>query len=228
MLSVVYVDDIAVSVSILSQFCHKPSICDWSAVKRILRYLQGTKSLKLVIGGKDPSLKAYSDADWAGDRVDRKSRSGSAVFYGTGLIVWNCGKQECVATSTVEAEYIALANTAKDVLWSQQLLGELGRGRNEPTTILEDNNGCKQLAVHPTTTSRTKHIDIKYHFIRDLVVKKMVSVERCPTTEMIADILTKPLSPQKFEQCRKKLGLVGVIASKGSVKHWRRSCSHTR
>ncbi|TPX44727.1 hypothetical protein SeMB42_g04231 [Synchytrium endobioticum] len=201
MLSVVYVDDIAVSVSILSQFCHKPSICDWSAVKRILRYLQGTKSLKLVIGGKDPSLKAYSDADWAGDRVDRKSRSGSAVFY---------------------------ANTAKDVLWSQQLLGELGRGRNEPTTILEDNNGCKQLAVHPTTTSRTKHIDIKYHFIRDLVVKKMVSVERCPTTEMIADILTKPLSPQKFEQCRKKLGLVGVIASKGSVKHWRRSCSHTR
>ena len=206
--------DIAAAVGVCSQYMANPGLQHWKAVKRILRYLQGTLDLGLKLGGKNAtaSLKGYSDSDWGGSLDDRKSTTGFVFDFG-GPISWQSKKQPTVALSSTEAKYMALTQAAKEAIWLQGLLSELGIKETRPTTILEDNQGCIALAKNPTSHARTKHIDIRHHFIRETLENGQIKLEYCPTTDMVADILTKAIPKDQFEKLRNMLGLHSQVSA---------------
>ena len=201
--------DIAYAVGSVARFCAKPTKEHWTAVKRILRYLRGTVNLGLLYSGNaPPECICYSDADWAGDVGDRKSTSGYVFLLGDGAISWKSSKQSCVALSTAEAEYVALSAAAQEAIWLQQLISELLNKDIQETTVLEDNQAAICLAKNPQVHGRTKHIDIKFHFIRDLVDSGRIKLAYCPSEDMVADMMTKGLPMVQFEKLR---GLAGVV-----------------
>ena len=200
--------DITYAVSNVAKFCAKPSKQHWTAVKRIMRYLQGTINFGLLFnrcGSK--KFVGFSDADWAGDLDDRKSTSGYLFQIGGGAVTWRSKKQTCVALSTAEAEYMALASAVQEAIWMRQLTDELGNGPTEATTIFEDNQSAICMAKNPQFHGRAKHIGIKYHFIREQVSSGTVKLEYCPTKEMIADMLTKGLHRDQFTKLRDMAGV---------------------
>jgi hypothetical protein len=200
--------DIAYAVSCVARFCAKPSKEHWTGVKRILRYLKGTNKFGLIYREDTPvAITGYSDADWAGDVGDRKSTSGYMFLLGGAAISWKSSKQTCVALSTTEAEYVALAAAAQEAIWLQQLMGDLLNESIRETTILEDNQSAICLAKNQSIHGRTKHIDIKYHFIRDAVEAGKIKLVYCASEDMIADMLTKGLSIRQFEKLRKQAGV---------------------
>ena len=152
---------------------------------------------------------AHSDADWAGDTTDRKSTSGHVFILASASISWRSSKQTCVAIFTTEAEYIALSATVQEALWLQQLTSDLfGSKIQESTTFFEDNQSTIALAKNQSTHGRTKHVDIKYHFIHDYVEARRVKLLYCPTEDMLADMFTKGLSTKRFEKLRQLAGIV--------------------
>ncbi len=200
--------DIAYSVSSAARFSAKPTKEHWTAVKRIFRYLNGTVNLGLVYSkDKEQECQGYSDADWAGDLGDRKSTSGYIFKLSGGAISWRSKKQSCVALSTAEAEYIALASAAQESVWLQELLTSLKETKIKPTTIYEDNQSAICLAKNPQYHGRAKHIDIKYHFVRERVAAGDIKLEFCKSQDMIADIFTKGLSSPQFTKLREMLGM---------------------
>jgi histone deacetylase 1/2 len=200
--------DISFSVNKVCQFMSHPLETHWKAVKRILSYLKGTISHGLLLhpSHKGPpfSLRAYSDADWATDQDDRRSTSGSCIYFGPNLISWGSKKQALVARSSTEAEYRSMANTTKDLLWIQSLLCELHVPFHTPT-LLCDNLSAVSLAHNPVLHSRTKHIELDIHFVREKVLAKQLHVLHVPATDQLADPLTKPLSPTNYANIRVKL-----------------------
>ena len=205
--------DIAHAVGVVSKFNSKPTEAHLSAVKRIFRYLKGTVDLALRYQKTETdgefSLIGYSDADWANDRDDRHSVTGNLFKVAGGAISWLSKKQSVVALSTAEAEYIALSSAAQEAIWLKRLIGELGMAmdKEKPVCLLEDNQGAIALAKNPVGHARTKHIDMRHHFIREAVTGKCVTLQYCPTEKMVADILTKPLPRDKFEKFRLDLGI---------------------
>ncbi|KAI0993606.1 hypothetical protein K3495_g14578, partial [Podosphaera aphanis] len=206
--------DIAFALGRLSQFMKDLAEHYMAALKKLLRYLRSTIGRRLRFGpGGESSLVVYSDADWASDRNDRKSITGSiGTLYG-GAIFWLSRKQKSVATSTAEAEYTAMAVTAKQGQWIAQILRDMGYpqyvAKNAITVQTRgDNQGAIHLVKNPVLSERSKHIDISYHFIRDLAEKQRIAVEYIPTDEMIADGLTKPLPRIGFQKFVGELGLV--------------------
>ncbi|GBN12713.1 Retrovirus-related Pol polyprotein from transposon TNT 1-94 [Araneus ventricosus] len=172
--------DIAVAVNILSRRNEKPRERDWNAVKRIIRYLKTTAELKLIINvDKEPILTAFCDADWANDKSDRKSTSGSVFKLGNCTIQWMSKRQNCVALSSTEAEYVSAANTAQVVVWLINLTKDLDLPQSLPVTIYEDNQSCIKLSQSDKHHSRTKHIDVKFHHIRHLRETGMIELEYC-------------------------------------------------
>jgi histone deacetylase 1/2 len=175
----------------------------WKAVKRILRCLKGSVNHGLLIQpatqGPPYSLRAYSDADWANDQDDRRSVSGSCIYLGPNLIVWSSKKQQLVARSSREAEYRSMANTAAELLWIQSLLGELKVQFLVPT-LLCDNLSAVALTHNPILHSRTrtKHIDLDIHFVREKVLAKQLNVLLVPAVDQLADSFTKPLYLQQI------------------------------
>lgn len=199
--------DIGYAVSSVAKFCADPRKEHWVAVKRILRYLKGTTNFGLSYTRSDNSgCVGFSDSDWAGDSNDRKSTSGYLFFIGSAPVSWRSKKQSCVALSSAEAEYVALACAAQEAMWLRQLLSEISGGA-ETILIYEDNQSAIQMAKNPQFHGRSKHIDIRYHFIRDVVNKKCVTLEYCPTDQMIADMLTKGLGKDKFSNLRTQAGI---------------------
>jgi histone deacetylase 1/2 len=200
--------DISFSVNKVCQFMANPLETHWKAVKRILRYLRGTVSHGLLFqpSSSSPpfSLRAYSDADWATDQDDRRSTSGSCIYFGTNLISWGSKKQPLVARSSTEAEYRSMANTTADLLWIQSLLCELHVPFHTPT-LLCDNLSAVSLAHNPILHSRTKHIELDIHFVREKVLSKHLHVLHVPARDQLADPLTKPLSPSNYAKIRTKL-----------------------
>lgn len=190
--------DIMFSVSYLSRFLDKPTENTWKAAKRVLRYLKGTKDLGLNYSKSDSALKTYSDADWAGDDQDRKSISGSMTFYSGNPISWFSKKQECVSLSSVESEYIAAASSAQDLVYLKGILSDFNVTNNK-NVLLVDNVGTICMAKNYENSKRTKHIDIKFHFIKDLLAKNVITLEHVRSDQNVADMLTKPLCKTKFE-----------------------------
>jgi hypothetical protein len=197
--------DIAFAVGLLGRFASRPGQVHWQAMKHLLRYLKGTTDFKLTYGQvKGSKLVGYSDADWAGDKQDRKSTSGYLYFLSGGPVTWRSKKQTTVALSSTEAEYIGLSEAAKEAMWLMQLASDLGI--NFPSIkVFEDNQGSIFLADHPVSHQRTKHIDVRYHFVRHLVVEGNLEIKYLPTEEMVADLMTKALPKDKHEKFSKIL-----------------------
>nr|QHA33696.1 Gag-Pol polyprotein [Atrato Retro-like virus] len=200
--------DIAASVSVLGRCFEKPTEKDWVAAKRVIRYLIGTVNWSLRLGGdRDYTLEAFSDSDWAGDHTTRKSTTGYILFYGGGAIAWTSRRQNCVTLSSMEAEYIALGETCQEVIWTRRLLEDMGEIQKSPTLIQEDNQGCLKFITSERISKRSKHIDTKACFVRDLVEKKIIKLNYCPTEDMRADILTKALGTVKHNHFSTVIGL---------------------
>ena len=210
--------DLAFAVSMVSQIMSRAGPAHWSAVKRIMRYLQSTMDYKLCLGGSDLALRGYCDADWAGDANERRSTTGYVFFVGVGAISWNCRRQPTIALSTTEAEYMATSQSTREAIWLRKLLADVGFVQQDATTIMCDNQGCIALAKNPTHHSRTKHIDVQHHFIREKLESGEMSLEYCPMEDMVADVLTKALAKDRHQRLAKEMGLrEGNYSQSGSV-----------
>ncbi|XP_028108478.1 uncharacterized protein LOC114307280 [Camellia sinensis] len=197
--------DLSIAVNMACQHMHLPTITDFAAVKRILRYLKGTLHFGLNFSPGSFDLHIFSDADWAGDPSDRRSISGFCVFLGSNLISWQAKKQPTVARSSTEAEYRALAHAAAEASWVQMLLVEMFLSSSTIPTLWCDNLSAISLASNPVFHARTKHIEIDYHFVREKVLQKQLQIRYVPSSEQIADIFTKPLTVSRFLYLQSKL-----------------------
>ena len=183
--------DIAAAVSHLSRHMSKPTLRHWEQGKRVLRYLKGTIDYNITYDGtSSPYPTAWQDASY-GDGPDMRSRTGFVVTMCGAAVLWGSRLQQSVALSTVEAEYMALAAAAQEICFLRQLLRSLGMKTTQATQMMEDNKGCVALASNAMTTNKTKHINIRFHFVRDLVKDGTITLTWCPTENMMADILTK-------------------------------------
>ncbi|XP_019172455.1 PREDICTED: uncharacterized protein LOC109167839 [Ipomoea nil] len=186
--------DLSYSVNYLCQFMHSPTDEHWGMAKRVLRYIKGTISYGLrITSSTSTAIHAFSDSDWAGCPIDRKSTSGYAVF---------------LARSSTEAEYKALADVSAEVTWVVLLLRELGLHSSEPATLWCDNLEATYLCANPVFHARTKHVEIDYHFVRDKVAFGDFVVNFVSTKDQLADIFTKPLTGPRFTLVRDKLNVV--------------------
>ena len=170
------------------------------------RYLKGTIDIKLVYTETVCEAVGYSDADWASSVDDRHSTSGNVMLIAGGAVSWLSKRQATVALSTAEAEYVSLTTMIHEAIWIRRLLPCIGE-KDDTVTVFEDNQGAIKMAQNPVMHSRTKHIDIRYHFIWETIADGTVTLRYCPTKDMTADCLTKSLSKGRFKMLRKKLGL---------------------
>ncbi len=178
------------------------------AVKRIFKYLIGTKYIGIWYSKESSiNLIGYTDSDFAGCKLDRKSTSGSCQFLGENLISWFSKKQNSVALSTAEAEYVAAGSCCAQILWIKQQLEDYGI-KQDKIPINCDNTSAINLTKNPIQHSRTKHIEIRHHFIRDHVLNSDVTLQFVCTDNQLADIFTKPLSEERFSVLRRGLGVI--------------------
>eukprot|EP00253_Pinus_taeda_P023262 PITA_23262 len=195
--------DIMHAVRMVGRFQANPRETHLQAVKRIFKCLQGTQNYGLWYPrDADLTLHAYTDADWAGSVDDRKITSGGAFFMGSRLVSWFSKKQSSISLSTAEAGYVAAASCCTQLLWMMQTLQDYQITCTPPISILCDNTSAIGISKNPVMHSKTKHIPIKYHFLREQVLKQKIKLEYVPSKEQVADILTKPLPRETFEYLR--------------------------
>jgi hypothetical protein len=201
--------DIACAVQQVCLHMHDPRETHLVAAKRILRYLQGTLHLALILPKTAPSqLIVYTDADWAGYPDTRRSTSGYAVFLGDSLVSWSSKRQPTVSRSSPEAEYRAVANGVAEVSWLRQLLQELHHPLQSTSLVYCDNVSAVYLSSNPIQHQRTKHVEIDLHFVRERVALGAVRVLHVPTTSQFADVFTKGLPSSVFEAFRSRLNVL--------------------
>lgn len=201
--------DISYAVSQLSQFLTKPTATHMTAGRRVLRYLKGTATLCIMYEfGKDLIIFGFSDASWAGDKNDRKSTTGYIFIFAGGIISWTVHKQSTVAHSSMEPEYMALSDAAREAIARFYLLHELNLKIPAPL-ICSDNQGALAIAENPTNYQRATHIDLRYHFIRHVLEKGQIRIDYIPSAEQPADGLTKAVGPQKHQRILDLMGLRG-------------------
>ncbi|GJW78065.1 retrovirus-related pol polyprotein from transposon TNT 1-94 [Tanacetum coccineum] len=208
--------DIMFSVCLCARFQENPKTTHLEAVKRIFRYIRGTSHLGLWYPkGTRIETVVYADSDHAGDYVDRKSTSGVCTFMGCCLTSWFAKKQTALAISTTEAEYVSAEKACQQALWMKQALIDYGI-RLDEVLIMCDNKGAIDLSKNPVQHSRTKHIEIRHHFLRDNVQKGNISIEKVASEDNIADIFTKPLKREVFNYLRLGLGMMELIMDSDS------------
>ena len=200
--------DIAFATSTVAQFLENPGRDYWEAVKRIFRYLKGTRELSLVYGGRKEDLQGWVDADGA-SQEHRRAISGYVFMVDGGAVSWTSKKQELVTLSTTEAEYVAATHATKEAMWLRALVTEIFPHVtiNNPTTIFGDNKSAIALAHGGNYHARTKHIDIRYHFIRYIIEAGSIKLIYCPTDKQTADTLTKALPSTKAKHFAAAMGL---------------------
>lgn len=192
--------DISYAVQKLTQQMQAPKLRHMTACDRVLRYLAGTPTMGLLFGRREgkaaagPAVTAFADADWAGDRTDRKSISGWLAKVDGDPVSWSSKKQPVVSLSTCEAELYAEAAAVQELLWLRGLLSELGLPAHGPSTLYGDNQSTVKVSEHGVRSERTKHVDIKYHFVTDVLERGDVRLQWIPTDRQQADILTKALA----------------------------------
>ena len=209
--------DLMYVTSLLSRFMQSPSKTHFAVAKRVLRYLKGTTQFGIWYKpSENGSLLGYVDSDWAGNPDDMKSTTGYAFSLGSGMFSWNSKKQEIVAQSTAEAEYVAAAAAANQAIWLRKILKDLGVQQKEATEIKCDSKSAIAIAENPVQHGKTKHIQVKYHAIREAVKSHEIMLVHCSSDLQVADILTKALPKARFERLR---GLLGV-----SIKNLKEEC----
>jgi hypothetical protein len=207
--------DLAFAVGFVSRFMERPTKEHMMAVKRILRYVAGTThyGLHYQRKTKDAHLIGYSDSNLAGDIDTRKSTSGNLFFLGNCLVSWQSLKQRVVALSSCEVEYVAATTAATQGIWLARLLGELQGRKAETVELMVDNKSALALAKNPVFHERSKHIDIRYHFIRGCLEDGSINASFINTSNQLADILTKSLGRVKFQELRARIGMVQIKSS---------------
>lgn len=202
--------DIAFAVGYLARFMENPTLRHWNAAKHILKYLKSTRDLGITYEKNIlAQLVGYSDADFAGDRDSRTSTSGYVFKYAGGAISWRSKRQTVTAQSTMEAEYVALSYAPRELVWLRRLLGELKfQDVSSQLVLYSDNEGAISFSRNQTLNDRTKHIQVKYHFIREHVENNTISLQHISTLQMTADVMTKNLSSIKHLACTRGLGMV--------------------
>ena len=200
--------NITFAVNLVSRYLEKPLIIHWNAVKRILKYLKGTFNYGLIY---DSSVKlklcGYSDADYAGDTTTRRSTSGSIFMMTNGIVAWCSQRQKSVALSTTEAEYVALSQAVQELTWLTLLTSDLLETQGETPVLYADNQSAIKLVKNPEFHKRTKHIDVRYHYIREKFNEGVFSLEYVCSKEQLADVLTKPTPQTRFQELREMLGI---------------------
>jgi len=201
--------DTAYAVSFVSHFMEHPIESHFLATKRILRYLQGTQNLEIFYkAGINEKLFAYTDSDYAGDLEDRKSTSGYAFLLAGGVISWVSKKQPVVSLSITEAEFIAAALCACQCVWLRRVLEHLDQCQFGTTVIFCDNGSTIKLSKNPILHGRSKHIDVRFHFLRNLCNDGVIELNYCSTRNQLANIITKPLKVEDFQCLRSALGML--------------------
>jgi hypothetical protein len=200
--------DICYVVNALSQFMGEPKHIHIVAVKHILRYVRGiiAYGLRYTSSG-GVMLHGYTDSDWMGSTVDWKSTFGYCFSLGSTMISWSSRKHGSIAQSIAEVEYIAASAANREAVWLRKLLSDLFSAELEPTIIHCDNRSCIKLFENPVFHDRSKHIEMRYHYVWDMVQRNILSIQYVRTAEQTADILTKPLFLTKFVYFRDKLGV---------------------
>ncbi|GKU97469.1 hypothetical protein SLEP1_g10613 [Rubroshorea leprosula] len=207
--------DLMFAASYLSRFMSAPSKLHLVATKRVLRYIKGTYELGLWFDSNQQGrLQGYADNDWAGSMEGMISTTCYVFSYGSGSFSWNAKKQDIVAQSTAEAEYLAVGAAANHVVWLRMVLEELGFDQIEPCVLKVDNMSAIAIAQNPVQHGKTKHIKIKYHVIRNYVRDKEIILQHCDSEVQVADILTKALPRQKFEKFKDMLGVTNIKSKK--------------
>jgi hypothetical protein len=193
--------DLAFSVGYLGRYTATPTEEHWTMMKRLLRYINGRKNNGITYkkGKERMNLVGYVDADWGGAE-DRKSTTGYLFLLNNAPISWTSKKQQTVALSSTEAEYIALAQATKEAIWLRKLLKDLGQEQINPTIIYEDNKSAIALASNSSHHQRTKHIDVQYHFIREKIQSKEIAILHAATGDQLADAMTKGLGRNLFNK----------------------------
>ncbi|PKU73211.1 Retrovirus-related Pol polyprotein from transposon TNT 1-94 [Dendrobium catenatum] len=197
--------DIAYAVNKIYQHMQSPMNSHFEALKRLLRYIQGSLHTGLPIFRDAPILQSYADSDWAGDADDRKSISGYCNFLGSTLISWSVKKQNAISRSSTEAEYRALASAAAEITWIRRLLQELNCSQPTATPLFCDNVSAIALANNPVFHAQTKHIEVDCHYIRHCIKDNTIRVHHIPTKDQIADLFTKSLPSPRFKLLAGKL-----------------------
>lgn len=201
--------DIAFAAVRLSQYMEKPTVGLWTCVKRVFRFIKASTH-GIIFNAQNGKLTpvGFFDADWAGCKTSRKSTSGYVFLAAGGAISWKSQKQAAVATSTVEAEYKGLGIADQECVWVGKMFAFAnGADRSPEVSLLIDKQGAIKMAKNDASGTRTKHIDIKYHLVRDLVSKKKINLKFCPSTEMNADMFPKPVSTQQFTKFKTSIGV---------------------
>ena len=201
--------DLAYIVNQLSQFLECPSEAHWICAKRVLRYVKGTleKGITYSCGEKSNQLVAYSDASWASEVESRKSVSGVCLTLNGGIIGWKSKKQTIVTDSTTYAEYVAAHACSRDIVWLRGLLRELHYNQESPTVLFIDNAAAELLITNPVFHERSKHLDVKFHYVRERFEKGDVTIKHVSSSDQLADFLTKALAIEKFAGMLKRVGL---------------------
>ncbi len=198
-------------------------------LKHALRYLKETAGLKLLLGGRDEPIRVvgYSDADFAGDRDSRRSTSGYLFKLGIGSVSWRSKLQGCVARSSTESEYMSMGDTGAEGAWMHMFLGGLGYDQGM-LTLLGDNLGANVLTNSTKLYEKSKHIQVQFHYIRELVERKIIRIFYCRTDRMVADLMTKLLGRIKTELLRSMMGVVGRRGDRGTDWEAMLECSSGR
>lgn len=203
--------DLSFAVGYVSRFMEEPTVEHMAAVKHILRYIRGTLNLGCRYRKSEkPQLLGFCDSDLAGDIDDRKSTTGVLFYYGNNPVTWVSQKQKIVAQSSCEAEYVAAASAASQGVWLARLLGELLDQEPSKWVLKVDNQSAIALCKNPVFHERSKHIDIRYHYVRDCVEERKLVVEHVRTDDQHADILTKALPKFRFQELKKKIGMLDL------------------
>ncbi|CAL9022379.1 unnamed protein product [Prunus brigantina] len=204
--------DITYAVSLVSQFMHSPTMAHLNVVKRILRYLKGSAGRGILMKKNDTTqIMGYTDADWAGNAIDRKSTTGYCTFVGGNLVSWKSKKQNVIARSSAEAEYRAMASTACELIWLKGLLSDLGFHSSQSMSLFCDNQAAMHIASNPVFHERTKHIEVDCHYIRAQVQSKVIEIVYTRSHDQLADIFTKALSSSQFQRLLVKLGSINLL-----------------
>ncbi|GMI70341.1 cysteine-rich RLK (RECEPTOR-like protein kinase) 8 [Hibiscus trionum] len=202
--------DVMYSVHRVAQYMHRPCEEHLAAVKRILRYLNGTLHYGLVFRPSevDASLVVFSDADWGSSPDDRRSTSGYCAYLGNNILTWSSRKQKEVSRSTMEAEYRSIADAVSEVTWLRSLLTDMGVQQKDVPVVWSDSTSAISLSMNPVFHSQSKHVDLDVHFVREKIADNSLRVNYVPASHQTADGFTKALTCSYFDLFRQRLNVV--------------------